>query len=541
MWIQPIQLQKQSELMKQYRQQAHEVLDKFHYNPFESSDYQQRCEEINERSYQRERLAEHLRFVNEQWGASDDTLANIERLKQPNSVVVVGGQQAGLLTGPLYTIHKIVSILVMAREQEAALGVPVIPIFWIAGEDHDYEEINHVYMPQSPRMKKFRIMQKQLTKASISEVEMDYDHVITWLDRLFAQMKETSYTTEVYQFIKEKLDQSNSFVDFFAKLTTALFAEKGLVLLDAHHPQLRTMESDYFKQMIHHQSEISKGVAEALNESSRQGYVINLDVDIQDGHLFYHHNGDRILLVRNQDGLWEGKNGECSFTLEEMLDIAEHEPSKLSNNVVTRPLMQDLLLPTLAFVGGPGEIAYWSVLKPAFESVGVQMPPVVPRKSITLLDRKSEKCLNRHMIDVEKAISFGVAEQKNQWIAMQSYPPIEQLSDEVKKAIERAHRPLKEKAKEIQADLGQLAEKNLFHLFRDVEFLQERMESALQEKYRSELEMFDTLDVIVNPEDGLQERMWNILPWMNEYGLELPNRLCEQSFDVHDSHYVVYL
>ncbi|MYL33039.1 bacillithiol biosynthesis cysteine-adding enzyme BshC [Pontibacillus yanchengensis] len=541
MWIQPINVTSSNTLMTNYRNQSLEALRNFHYNPFRQDEYTKRFEELNQREFQREELSTHLHQINKEWGASNQTLQNIERLKDSNSVVVVGGQQAGLLTGPLYTIHKIVSIIVMARDQEESLGVPVIPLFWIAGEDHDYDEINHIYMPYSPRMKKFRILQKQLNKSSISDMEMDQQAIQTWLDRLFSQLGESSYTNDLYAMLNQKLESSETFIDFFAQIIFALFDQEGLVLLDSHHPSLRRLESNYFKQMIRQQPAISEGVTQALHYTAQQGYAVNLDADIQDGHLFYTYNQNRVLLVRGEDGTWEGKQGECRLTTDELMEVADHYPEKLSNNVMTRPIMQDLVLPTLAFIGGPGEIGYWSTLKPAFEALDIQMPPVVPRLSLSLLDRTSEKWLSRHLIDVSSAINNGVSEEKNQWISMQSYPPIEQLSDEVKRAIERAHRPLKEKAHEIRDDLGQVAEKNLFYLFRDVEFLQERMEHALEEKHARELQVFDEIDLTLHPEGGLQERIWNILPWVNQYGPELPRRLTELSYDFQQPHHVIYL
>ncbi|QHE52092.1 bacillithiol biosynthesis cysteine-adding enzyme BshC [Pontibacillus sp. HMF3514] len=540
MRIQPIDLTNENRLMQDYRSQSNHILQKFHYNPYKKSDFKQRLEHIQKRSYKRDELADHLHQVNSKWGAPEQTLSNIEKVRDPESVVVVGGQQAGLLTGPLYTIHKIISILVLAEQQESELGIPVLPVFWIAGEDHDFDEINHIHMPYGQRMKKFKIMQKQNEKLSVSDMEMDEEAIKTWLERLFSQLDETELTNDLYHNLLKELAASQSFVDYFARILFYLFPEKGLILMDSDHPELRELESDYFKDMIRNQERISEGVVRALHESAQQGYPINLEADSSDGHLFYEQGG-RTLLVRNEEGNWEGKQNECSFTTEELLQIAEENPEKLSNNVVTRPLMQELVLPTLSFIAGPGEVGYWAALKPAFEALDIEMPPVTPRLSISLLDRKSEKWMNKHSLQVQKAVNEGVSEDKNYWISMQSYPPIEQLSDEVKKAIERAHRPLKEKAHSIRDDIGQLAEKNLFELFRDVEFLQERMIHALEDKHTRELEVFDAVDLTLNPEGKLQERTWNILPWINKYGITLGERLCDIEYDWTKPHHVVYL
>src|SRR5699024_1311734 len=127
------------------------IFQYFDYTPF--NDYEQRVRDLNHRVFNRERLADVLHIVNKQWGAPQSTHDNIEQLRKENSVVVIGGQQAGLMTGPLYTINKIISIIQFAKQQEALLQIPVIPVFWIAGEDHDYDEINHVFLLEESEIK----------------------------------------------------------------------------------------------------------------------------------------------------------------------------------------------------------------------------------------------------------------------------------------------------------------------------------------------------------------------------------------------------
>src|SRR5699024_12707310 len=119
--------------------------------------------------------------MNETWGAPDATIAQIERLRDERSVVVIGGQQAGLLTGPLYTIHKIVSIIKYAKEQEAKLNIPVIPVFWIAGEDHDYADINHVYTTENGNLTKQKIAQQAWKHITISNLSLNYSLHKKWI------------------------------------------------------------------------------------------------------------------------------------------------------------------------------------------------------------------------------------------------------------------------------------------------------------------------------------------------------------------------
>ncbi|WP_226037929.1 bacillithiol biosynthesis cysteine-adding enzyme BshC [Aquibacillus saliphilus] len=540
MRIDPINLETNNKLIDEYRTNG-EIVNNFDYLPYEASTFQQRVADLKERDFDRDGLSSVLKKLNDGWNAPKSTLNNIERLREKDSVVVIGGQQSGLLTGPLYTIHKIISIINLAKKQEKQLKVPVIPVFWIAGEDHDYDEINHIMQETSSRMKKFKTPQRVKGKISMSEFELDKEITKAWLKRIFEGLQETEFTNSYYQLFDQLIDETDTIVDFFAKAIFRLFDEEGIVLIDSGNKLVRQLESKHFQAMIIKQKEISQAVYRSNQKVKQAGYSISMDVEANEGHLFFHKDGERVLLVRAEDGSWRGKQNECEFTTDELLHIANQSPELLSNNVVTRPLMQELLFPSLAFLGGLGEIGYWSVLKPAFQTFEIKMPPVLPRLSITMIDRTTEKKLNRFSISASQVVNHGVEYERGNWLASQPAAPIEQLTDQVKFSIERAHRPLKELAKSIRSDLGDVAEKNLFYLFEDIEYLENKLMNVLEEKYHHGLKDFDAIQTLLRPEGGLQERCWNITPFLNQYGDDFIKQLVDQSYDYQADHYLVYL
>ncbi|GGC80573.1 putative cysteine ligase BshC [Thalassobacillus devorans] len=541
MRIDPIDLQTTNPLIKDYRQARERVQDKFHYHPFHSTVFADRKKDLKEQSFQRDELVRVLHEINGEWDAPRSTVENIDRLADTKSTVVIGGQQAGLLTGPLYSVHKLISIIYLSRKAEKEEGTPVIPVFWIAGEDHDFDEINHVFLPEDNRMQKYQVKHTPVKKSSVTDIPMDKPAVEEWLGQVFSQLEESVYTKDLENQIYQVISQSNSYVDFFARLIFHLFREEGVVLVDSHHSSFRKLESQHFKAMIHNQQQITQGVYAAWQQNMQQGYPVSLDCNLADVHLFYHHDGERVLLMKGEDGKYYGKQNEVVLTKEQLLDLAEEHPESLSNNVVTRPLMQELMFPTLAFIGGPGEINYWSVLKPAFEAMEVKMPPVFPRLSFSLIDRKTAKYLDRFHLRAGDVIEKGVSHEKTAWLTSQSYPPLEAITEQVKNGIERIHQPLREKAAEIRDDVSQLADKNLAYLFKDIEFLEQRMTKALEEKHASELNKFDYLELVLHPGEGLQERMWGILPWMNQYGWEIFQEILEHDMRFEEAHHCIYL
>ena len=247
------------------------------------------------------------------------------------------------------------------------------------------------------------------------------------------------------------------------------------------------------------------------------------------------------MLERNEIGEWVGKQNEIKLTTEELLEIAQEKPELLSNNVVSRPIMQELVFPTLAFIGGLGEISYWSVLKKAFHALNIKMPPVLPRLSFTFIDQNTEKRLKKFAIDGSSAVNYGVDKQKMNWLATQNNPPLHYISEQLKQVIDDAHRPLRNIASEIRSDLGELANKNLEYLYRDIEFLEERMNKALEEKFEVELTEFNMINQMLYPNGGLQERIWNPLPMINQHGLGFIQKLTNELCSFEEDHFLVYI
>ncbi|WP_099157985.1 bacillithiol biosynthesis cysteine-adding enzyme BshC [Virgibacillus ndiopensis] len=541
MRIDPIQLQKQTKLMTDYRNNEATIMEYFDYLPFEKTTYQNRVNDLMERKFNRKQLTEKLKTLNENWDAPKATYDNIERLKDENSVVVIGGQQAGLLTGPMYSINKLISIIQLARQQQEALQIPVIPVFWIAGEDHDFDEINHIFLPEVPKMKKYKLLQRVLEKKSVGHIPKDDIYASQWIDSIFEQLQETQYTRHLLVTIEDCLDKSDNYVDFFARLIFRLFDDEGVVLVDSSNPEIRKLESDYFVNLLELQPEISKGVYHYEQQIKQLGYAISLDVEENDAHIFYHKNGERILLARNQSGDWVGKQDEISFTTEELVTIAESQPELLSNNVVTRPLMQELLFPSLAFIGGPGEISYWSALKPVFQAFKMKMPPIVPRLSFTFIERNIERILTTYELTAAYAVNNGVESDRDKWLESKNDPPIHQIAEQIKDIVDEAHKPLREVAKSIRSDLDDLADKNLNYLFRDIEFLEDRIMRAMEAKYAKELYDFNLINTALRPNRGLQERIWNPLPWINDHGTHFIKQLTKASCSFENEHYLVYI
>lgn len=540
MQIIPMQLTNQNKIIDNYRHETGNIMQYFDYG-VSAKDLKERLDDLNDYSFKRKELTKVLMQLNAQWGAPQATLDNIKKLDDEQSVVVIGGQQAGLLTGPMYTINKIISIIKYAKQQEAALKVPVIPVFWIAGEDHDFDEVNHIYLPTKGEMKKNTSPQYTVDKKPVSEIALQKSNLTTWLENIFEHLQETEYTKNLYKVINGCIEQSQSYVDFFAQLIFKLFQKEGIVLIDSGNTLVRQLERDYFISLIDQQDKISTGVYGTWQDLKRCDYQVDIDLDLQNGHLYFHMNNERILLNRTRSGRWIGKNNEVEMTTEELIEVARKSPEKLSNNVVSRPLMQELLFPTLAFIGGPGEISYWSTLKPAFNALDMKMPPVIPRLSMTYISAPIAKLIKKYDLNLTEIIHTGLEKQKKSWLNEKIEPQVEEVALEVKENIELAHKPLRDIAHQLRDDLGAMAEKNLFYLNSNIDFLEKRISDSIKEQYHHELTEFNNIELALYPMNGLQERVWNPLLIFNEYGTNFIYDLLEKPLSFDKDHYLIYI
>lgn len=534
-------LSEQSKFMKDYRL-GYEPLQNFYdYSYRSDNDYIERYNELKNRDFQRVTMAEQLAEYNQRFGCSIETITNINKLVDPSSVCVVAGQQAGILTGPLYTIHKIITVLKLAKEQEEKLNVPVVPIFWLAGEDHDFDEINHLYSIDSGKLAKRKINQQNDGKAAISNLEIDKGEVTTFIRELLRDCRETTFTKDLIKNINDALEKSIYYSDFFSFLIHQLFKGSGIVLLDSHDKQLRELERPFFNELINKNDSLNDKFLETANQLSENGYGEPIERGENNAHLFFHFQGKRLLLERTRDHLFSDKHSLFTFTKDELLQIVATEPENLSNNVVTRPLMQEYLLPVLAFVGGPGEIAYWATLKEVFHLFSFKVPPIVPRFSITLMESQIHKYLEEFQLSIEDVLATGTTAARQELAMWKHKQQIDETLQQTLEQVEKLHKPLKELVKTYDKGLEALANKNELIIKKEITFLAEKIQKSIRQKNQHESIKFDLIESNLKPRGGLQERSLNVIYYLNEYGLDFVEQLNELPLQFNDKHKLVYL
>lgn len=538
MKMETISMPNMSRFLSDYLKNTGPGKEYFHHGVSEAS-VNNRLEYLQTHPVRRGELTAVIEQYMARFGISEKARHHLDELKK-NALVVIGGQQAGLLTGPLYSVHKVISIIIMAKRYREMTGRPVVPIFWIAGEDHDLDEINHTYTVSTGKLRKHTVSIPFMKKSMAADTNLNLHEVNDFVDEVFRQYGETGYTETVISDIKEVLAESTTYTDFFARLMNRLFQEEGLLLIDAAFPPLRSYESSYFEKLIESSEEIAKVVYEKEELMEKSGYGQPVGVSLDAAHLFYLHDGERVLLKR-MDGDFVNEASGIHFTKGELLMIAQTSPHLLSNNVITRPIMQDLVFPVLSFVGGQGEIAYWGLLKEAFEAVGIEMPIVLPRFSITLVDRQVGQLLTDEKLEVEDVFSGKVAERREQFLSGVSDSRTESLIEEVEQVIVEHYDRIKDAANENGILPLPLIEKNLTFHINQLGYLKGKLEENTLIRHEVQLRRFETLTNQLLPEGGLQERKYNPYMYLNQYGPDLIHDLLQLDYRSDGSHHIVYL
>jgi len=345
----------------------------------------------------RNKVCAALMAMNKHWGAGEETLKNIELLREPDCVAVVSGQQAGLFTGPLYTIYKALSAVKLAGCLNQR-NTKAVPVFWIAAEDHDFVEVE-----------KAEFISRECWLASVEVsgdlhregqpvglVKLD-DSISTVLDQLFESLPNSEFAADVKLLLKNAWQPGRGYVDSFATMMTSLLAKHGLIFLDPLDPDLKRLAAPLYSAAAQRAPEIATAIERRSRELEEAGYHAQVMATENSFPLFLHDaNGSRHALTRTEDGKYKAREIDEEYTADELAQLALESPGRFSPNVTLRAVVQDYLLPTLAYYGGAAEIAYFAQTAEAYRVLQRPTTPILPRSSLTMIERHTGRTLERY-------------------------------------------------------------------------------------------------------------------------------------------------
>jgi len=531
-------------LFETYIQNFAGVSELYDYHPWDPDVYEKRAEDLfSYRHLRADRtgLAEVLYAYNRSIGNAPQALNNIGRLAEDRALAVVGGQQAGLFTGPLFVVYKAITVIQAARQAEEKLRRPVIPVFWIAGEDHDLDEVNHIHaLTPQLKVEKIRIETAGASpRIPVSRLRIPRSAWLAAIGQLDAVLMPTEYKEDLMGRITRMAEQSRTLSEFFARALAWLFGEYGLVFLDSDDPALRRLEKPMFRRIIEQNAALNEALIYGREKVERLGFQPQTEIREGQANLFVIERDERALLYRTQTG-FTTRQETNAYSAEDLLRLAEQHPERLSNNVMTRPLMQEYLFPVLAAVLGPGEIAYWGLTRKAFHSMGMRMPVLLPRSRYTLVEGTLQKHMQKFGLSPED-ILFRFQEKRQSWLERQDSLRLPERFARLRAQFTEAYRPLLDDIAKINPGLKKLGDTNMQKIAEQLEFMENRAKGAFASQFESSLRQMDRLYLSFLPLGKPQERILNIFPYLNKYGTDWLRELTESPVPLTGQHHVCYL
>lgn len=339
-------------------------------------------------------LQDALRHQNAGLAVSPQREVYLKALGQPGTTCVVTGQQVGLFLGPLYTVYKAAAAIVAARALQAETGRPVVPIFWLQSEDHDFEELATSWVPGADGLESLTAIGDSSGRASIAHRPLG-DDLPELRRRLGELLGRLPHAQTGLQRIDTHYRQGVSWVQAFAGQLAELFAEEGLVFLDPRDPALASHARGVHQRAIEQAAAIADGLQHRAHELQAAGFGVPVHIRPGAPLSFCHPEGPagpRYRLSPTAGG-WSLVGGNREVSGPDLQEALESHPDQFSTSALLRPILQDSWLPTAAYVGGPGEIDYFAQLQPLYKAFDLPMPLLIPRARFVVTNAKQHKAL----------------------------------------------------------------------------------------------------------------------------------------------------
>jgi bacillithiol biosynthesis cysteine-adding enzyme BshC len=502
--------------------------------------YRQTADQLVRADFSRSELGRILSAQNHEFGAPEETLSNVELIRNRDAHCVVTGQQVGLLGGPILSLYKAITVIKLARKLSDLLAHPVVPLFWLATDDHDLAEVDHVLLP-TEEGKLEKISYEPVESADgrpMASVSVD-SSIRGFLDRVSNALADTEFKSELLDLLKSCYSEGSMIFAGFARLLLHHLGKHGLVVVNPADTGLRSLAKDVFRREVTEFEATRKSIKEANGSLLDAGYHLQVTRAEQYTNLFMCE--DKRSRIGYRDGRFYVDGAGREYSRGELLDTIEKAPDSFSPNVLLRLIVQSRLFPAVAFVGGPAEIAYFAQVKGLFPIFDVVPPIVHPRLSATMIERHWASFMEEHDIELSRLPSYSGREAYLTSILDARFP--KDIDASLQESQERTMAEIAKMRDTIKTDSGLVKtfEQTRKKIDYELNSFRSRVLKGNRKAHDGFSEKFRRLAEHLFPEQLLQERHYNLMYFANKYGPAIVDTICNRLDAETYEHQVVRL
>lgn len=539
----PAKGSQESSLFEAYLNDFNKVKNFYQFNFI--SDWDAAIQKRAAHKFERKKLADVLTVQNREWEAPPSVLENISKLTSPDCLAIVTGQQAGILTGPLYTIYKIITTIRLSEWLKTEHPkYKFIPCFWLEVDDHDFREISHIqFFTKENELRRLELNEEagdDLKPVNMRHLSSD---IAGWKSQIKDQLFQTEFMDGVLESFFKAYSSQSSYVDAFARLALKLFGDYGLVVLNPADPEIKKLGRPIYKRSI----EAPQMIQELLKNRNTDLAHSQLPIQIQfhpDQTLLFHTDAkdQRVRIDFDEKGDFLLKYGDKYERLEhqKLTNIIEESPERISPNVALRPLIQDLVLPTVGYVAGPAEVAYFAQLSALYNYFEQAMPVIYPRHRMTIVESKIQKIIEKLGIDFNELFSHR-SDFWEYFIQQKQGKDTFGKVSEIQLDISAKLGQLEKIVAEVDPTLINAIQKTGQKIDSGIELIMSKITSAIRQREAVEMDQLKRALLFIFPENNYQERVINIIYLLIKYGPDFVSDLYQELPLDTRPHYLIYL
>ncbi|MFI5340109.1 MAG: bacillithiol biosynthesis cysteine-adding enzyme BshC [Candidatus Methylomirabilales bacterium] len=513
------QLPGTSSLVRDYVHAFSRLSPFFAGDPHAPEAYRRQSEQRDAHAHQRNELRDALLAQNEAWNAPPIVRQRIEELCEPRAVAVVTGQQTGLFGGPLYTLYKALTTVALAARLRRELGRPVIPVFWMASEDHDVAEADHIQLlDRSGTLVTLRHTSWMPPIGFIPANLRLGPAILETLERVWELLPSTEFAPALREVLGQAFAPERTLAEAFAHWMVHLLGESGLVLADGADPALKRLAARILRQEVDEAPRSSQSVLATSDSLRAQGYPVQIEARPDGVNCFLLREGRRAL---TRDGeSFRLRDGRQTIPAADLRRLAQGQPELLSPNVVLRPIVQDAIFPTIAYVAGPGELAYFAQLRPVYQAFDVQMPLIVPRATLTLVEPRVAQLLERFHLSLPD-LTREPEQLASRVLRAQLPSDFEATLTKARDGVGEIFRGVAEAIAAVDPTLRATAGQTSGHIQGHLDQLERKAVQALKRREAETRQQVQRVREALMPGGKPQERVFPVLPFLARYGPRL--------------------